>query len=161
MHADIYVINTGIIDVNTSWWRELISLFIKEGSDFEISHWKEDKDTIDKALKFGDLVKESRTEYLIAGKVTKDLIKNLMDFKPYFSSEIFSSIFQEFFTINIEYTGGTSLADGQFRQTKVSSAHHGTEIYLSSLSDYEVEKLIEIFTPIKEYFIIRFDDFEL
>lgn len=37
------------------WWKELLSLYLKEGEPFEIHCWKNEKEEIASALQYGTL----------------------------------------------------------------------------------------------------------
>ena len=130
------VIDYGINDINTKWWKQIMSVFLKPGSDFEIRCWKDEKEEIEKALRFGKLneAEKSKNEISINGNLTEKMIQEILaEPKPNDYDK-----WIDFFTINI--------------QDNFCSAHYGTEIYIYDLTDRDVEIIKQIILPTHDFF---------
>lgn len=96
------------------WWKELFSLYLKEGETFEIHCWKNEKDEIASARKYGSL-EETNWEYgeVIKGILTAEFIQELLEWKCT-EDDIYEKL-TPYFTLQV---------------TGAYSEHYGTEIYI-------------------------------
>ncbi|WP_427340894.1 hypothetical protein [Caloranaerobacter sp. DY30410] len=56
------VVDYEINNINTKWWKQIISIFLKSGYPFEIRCWKNEKEVIETALKYGKLNENEKSE---------------------------------------------------------------------------------------------------
>lgn len=126
-----------IHDINTTWWKQIMTLFLREGERFEIRCWREEPEIIAQASGLGILCESQCTDYevSITGILTDKIIQEILSQpKPEDDDQM-----TKFFTINIG--------------KNFSSAHYGTEIYIANLTDADVERIHAIISPVKDYLI--------
>lgn len=123
--------------INTSWWKALMSLFLKPGTPFEIRCWREETDVIETAASFGTISNAQSTEFEVSvtGVLTNSTIHQILS-EPKPDSE---EQMTRFFTIHV----GNS----------VWCEHYGTEIYIDAPTDAVYEQLRTILEPIRDYFV--------
>ncbi len=119
-------ISLQMIDHNISsrWWKELVKYFVQIGDSLEIRCWKEETAEIQQASLYGNPTKDNY-EVSIKGVVSEQLISELLSEKPTDKS-IYNKM-TKYFTINVEREG-----------RKFCSAHYGTEMYLTGVSDDDI-----------------------
>lgn len=107
------------------WWKELFSLYLKEGESFEIHCWKNEKEEITSARKYGSL-EETNWEYgeVLKGILTAEFIHELLEWKCT-KDDVYEKL-TPYFTLQVG---------------KVCSEHYGTEIYLEQ--EPEKEEMIQ------------------
>ena len=125
-----------IDEVNTDWWRQIMSLFMKPGRAFEIRHWREENELVEKASAYGTVSEAASTDFEVSikGTLTSSVIHEILNTVPSHQAHQMTS----FFTINVVDT--------------VSSSHYGTEMYIFHPSEEICRQLSEILEPVKEYF---------
>ena len=136
-YMTIELINYKIHKVNTSWWKQLMALFLKTGVPFEIRCWREETDILEKACTFGTLSEEKSTAYEVSvtGILTSSIIHQILsDPKPDHDEQMC-----RYFTINV---------GEQF-----CSAHYGKEIYIVNPTDHICHQIQAQFASIKDYFV--------
>lgn len=99
------------------WWKELFSLYLKEGEPFEIHCWKNEKEEIASARKYGSL-EETNWEYgeVIKGILTAEFIQGLLECKCT-EDDVYEKL-TPYFTLQVE---------------GICSEHYGTEIYIEKI----------------------------
>lgn len=119
-------ISLQMIDHNVSscWWKELVKYFVHAGDSLEIRCWKEETAEIIQASAYGAPVNDNY-EVSVKGTVSEELIAELLAENPTDKS-IYNKM-TKYFTINVER-----------EQRKFCSAHYGTEIYLTGVSDDDI-----------------------
>lgn len=110
--------------VSSLWWRELIKYFVQQGDTLEIRCWKEEAAEIRQASLYGAF-SEDGNEISVKGIVTEELLAELLSEEPEDKS-IYNKM-TKYFTINSEHG-----------QRKFCSAHYGTEMYLTGVSDDDI-----------------------
>lgn len=138
------LIDYNIHEINTTWWKQIMALFLKSGVPFEIRCWREETEILEKALRFGRISLEQSTRYerSVKGILTDQMIHMLLEQpKPEDDEQM-----TEFFTINI----GSNFC----------SAHYGLELYMDDLSDTQIQQIHKIITPIQSYFSYEILDME-
>ncbi len=125
-----------IHEVNTLWWKQLMSLFLKSGREFEIRHWREEKEIVEKASAYGTISDADSTDFEVSikGTLTSAVVNEILNTVPSHQDNQMT----EFFTINVIDT--------------VSSSHYGKEVYVFNPSEEICRQLSTILAPIKEYF---------
>lgn len=113
------------------------------GDELEIRCWKGESSVIQAACRYGKAVEE-HNEVSIRGKVTEDLLLELMDEAPAEKSGYHAMT--KYFTINVK----NELCD-------FCSAHYGTEMYLQNLSEEDVAFVEGIFSQYGDVFSIWMD----
>lgn len=111
-------------NISSSWWKELVRYFVHSGDGLEIRCWKEETAEIRKAASYGEPV-EDNYEVSVKGTVSEELISELLAENPTDKS-IYNKM-TKYFTINVEH-----------EQRKFCSAHYGTEMYLTGVSDDDI-----------------------
>lgn len=111
-------------NISSSWWKELVGHFVQVGDDLEIRCWKEEIAEIRQASSYGNPT-ESNYEVSIKGMVSEELISELLTEDPTDKS-IYNKM-TKYFTINAERG-----------QRRFCSAHYGTEMYLTGVSDDDI-----------------------
>lgn len=101
------------------WWKELFSLYLKEGEPFEIHCWKNEKEEITSARKYGSLEK-TNWEYgeVLKGILTAEFIHELLEWKCT-KDNVYEKL-TPYFTLQV---------------TGAYSEHYGTEIYLEKIPE--------------------------
>ena len=124
---------------NCPYWREIMTLFLKQGSQFEIRCWKEERTSILKACKSGCISEKDSTDYEVSikGTLEKSIINEILN--P--DMDDINEKMTEFFTINI---------NGQ-----IDIEHYGKEIYIFNPEENIKDRLYEIIEPVQEYFSIE------
>ncbi len=119
-------ISLQMIDHNISsfWWKELIKYFVQTGDRLEIRCWKEEVTEIQQASLYGNPTEE-HYEVSVKGVVNETLLSELLSENPTDKS-IYNKM-TKYFTINAEC-----------EQRKFCSAHYGTELYLTDVSDDDI-----------------------
>ena len=138
------VIDYEINNVNPKWWKQIMTVFLKEGHKFEIRCWKEEKEAIETALQYGEINKneKSKNEISITGTLTEKIIQDILTLPDPDDYDRWT----DFFTINI--------------QNNFCSAHYGAEMYIYNLTDQTVEMISQIISPIQEFFSFGVFDME-
>lgn len=133
----IELIDSNIHHVNTLWWHQLMSLFLKPGQAFEIRCWREEREIVAKASAYGALSEDDCTEFEVSikGTLQSPVINEIVRaHKPQEEDQM-----TEFFTIHVEGV--------------VSCGHYGKEIVVFDPSEEVRRQLSAILTPIQKYFI--------
>lgn len=107
------------------WWKDLLSLYLKEGEPFEIHCWKNEKEELATALQYVTL-EETNWEYgeVIKGILTVEFIHRILEWN---GTE--DSVYEKltpYYTLQVG---------------NVCSEHYGTEIYLEQ--EPENEEMIQ------------------
>lgn len=125
-----------IHEVNTLWWKQLMSLFLKSGREFEIRHWREEKEIVEKASAYGTISDADSTDFEVSikGTLTSSAANEILNAVSLQQDNQMT----KFFTINVI--------------DAVSSSHYGKEVYVFHPSEEICRQLSTILTPIKEYF---------
>ena len=141
-HITIELIDYNIYEVNTTWWKQLMSLFLQVGVPFEIRCWREQTDVMEEVLTFGNLSEEKSTAYevSITGILTDAVIDHILHETMPNDDEQMS----KFFTINI----GENFC----------SAHYGKEICINDPDDTICCQISSIFDSLQEYFVFSVFD---
>ncbi len=111
-------------NISSSWWKELVRYFVHTGDSLEIRCWKEEFVEIQQAASYGEPVADNY-EVSVKGIVSEELISELLAENPTDKS-IYNKM-TKYFTINVER-----------EQRKFCSAHYGTEMYLTGVSDDDI-----------------------
>lgn len=127
-------------NISSNWWKEIIRYFVKPGDEFEIRCWNEENEEIKRALFYGDLFKRDKFETSIRGKVSQQMLKDLLSMPELKDKTIYNKM-TIFFTIIIE--------------NKLCSEHYGTELYLYNVSNEDLEVFIKIMIPFWKSFSIN------
>lgn len=127
-----------IHEVNTHWWKQILSLFLKPGRAFEIRHWRAEKDIVEKACAYGTISERDSTDFEVSikGVLTDAIIQEILHADASCPDEQIT----EFFTINVA--------------GEISSSHYGRELYVSHPTKEVCDQLSAILTPVQEYFTI-------
>ena len=125
-----------IYEVNTQWWKQIMSLFLKPGRDFEIRHWREEDKIVKKGSAYGIASDADSTEFEVSikGTLTSSAVNDILNIAASPSDRKMT----EFFTIIV--CGA------------VSSSHYGKQLYVFNPSEELCRQLYTILEPIKEYF---------
>jgi len=110
--------------ISSFWWKELIKYFVRTGDRLEIRCWKEETDEIQQASVYGDPA-EDHYEVSVKGIVCEKLLSELLSENPADKS-IYNKM-TKYFTINAER-----------EQRRFCSAHYGTEIYITGVSEDDI-----------------------
>ena len=110
--------------ISSCWWKEIVKYFVRIGDVLEIRCWKEETAEIQRALLYGKSV-ETNNEVSINGVVTESFLSELLSEDPKDKS-IYNKM-TKYFTINVDRD-----------HRRFCSAHYGTEIYLTGVSDDDV-----------------------
>ena len=118
------------------WWKHLMSLFLKPGRQFEIRHWREESEIIEKAERLGMISDRDSTDFEVSvkGILTSSVIDEILN--PDFCLQ--NDQMTQFFSINIT--------------DNLSCSHYGKELYVFDPSEEICRQLFLILEPIKEYF---------
>jgi len=111
--------------ISSFWWKELVKHFVQVGDALEIRCWKEEIDEIQQASIYGNPM-EDHYEISVKGIVSKELLTELLSESP--TDKSMYNKMTKYFTINVEH-----------EQRKFCSAHYGTEMYLTGVSDNDIE----------------------
>lgn len=120
--------------ITSDWWKKLVKHFVKAGDSFEIRCWKEETAEIQHALKYGNYANDNY-EVSVKGVVTDQFVSELLSENPTDKS-IYNKM-TKYFTINVEH-----------EKIKFCSAHYGTELYLTGVSDGDITFFQDV---MKEY----------
>ena len=130
--------------ISSDWWKKLVKYFVKVGDSLEIRCWKEESAEIQYASSYGDPTNDNY-EVSIKGVVSEQFISELLSENPTNKSIYYKMT--KYFTINVEN-----------EHHKFCSAHYGSEIYLTDVSDDDitfVQEVMKAFT--EEDFSIHID----
>lgn len=96
-------------------WNELLSLYLKAGTEFEVFCWKNEKEEIATALESGGVLENTNWEYgeVIKGILNEEFIQQILEWVSC-EEDIYKKN-SKFFAFN---TGG------------IWSEHYGAEIYI-------------------------------
>lgn len=137
-NLDIFLIDYEIYKKNPNWRLEIIEIFLKPGIKFKLSLDKEQKNILQKlTANVNDLkiIYEKNLIYL-EGIINTEMIKD------------FESSYKIVNGGGIDYYSPfMSLEIGE----NYSSAHKGSEIYLTNLREDELEKIYDITNPLNQY----------
>lgn len=142
-NLDIFLIDYEIYKANPNWWMEIIEIFLKAGLRFRASFNKEDRNILEKLSTYESELKISVEKHLILVEriINKEIIRDFMENYKVISKD------------DIDYYGPFySMEIGD----NYTSAHHGSELYLTNLSDYDLKKVLEIVNPLKNHLKIDF-----
>ena len=128
-------------NISSSWWKKLVKYFLHEGDSLEIRCWNEEIAEIKQATAYGTPAEENY-EVSVRGVVSEEFITELLTENPTDKS-IYNKM-TKYFTINTEH-----------EQLKFCSAHYGTEIYLTGVSDDDISFFKDIMKEFTE------DDFSI
>ena len=69
-----------IHEVNTHWWKQILSLFLKPGRSFEIRHWRAEKEIVEKACAYGTISERDSTDFEVSikGMLTDAIIQEIL-----------------------------------------------------------------------------------
>ena len=124
--------------VSTSWWKELMLYFLREGDDLELRCWREENWEIEQASRYGNPV-EDHYEVSVRGKVTREWMAELLAEEPNDKS-IYNKM-TKYFTINANHG-----------QRSVCSAHYGTEFYVNGATEEDISFFRKVMDPYGEDF---------
>ena len=130
------LIDYNIQKINENWWNQIMSLFLNPGQEFEIRHWKEDKETVNKASAYGMISEIDCTDFEVSvkGVLTTSTIDVILNSSPLNKDNLPT----EFFTINVS--------------NAISSSHYGKEVYIFNPTELKQKQLQKIIEPIEKYF---------
>lgn len=128
--------------VNPHWWGQIMSLFLKPGLEFEIRHWREENEVVEKAFAYGTVSEIDSTDFEVSikGTLTNSTINKILN-----NALCLDNHMTEFFTINVIGV--------------VSSSHYGREIYIFNPSNEICNQIYTLLEPIKQYFNLG-EDYE-
>ena len=141
-NLDIFLIDYKIYKANPNWWLEIIEIFLKPGIKFKASFEKEQVNMLEKITSYENNLKISDEKNLlrVEGITNKKMIRD------------FKAIYKVVSGGGIDYYSpfnGIEIGEGY------SSAHHGSELYLSNLSEDELKKIYKIINQLDQY--LKFD----
>lgn len=141
-NLDIFLIDYEIYKANPNWWLEIIEIFLKPGLRFKASFEKEQNNILELLTAYGNDLKISDENNLLRVEciTNKEMIR---DFKAIYKVVNGGGI--------DHYSPFNGIEIGE----DYSSAHHGSELYLSNLSDDELEKIYKIINSLDQY--LKFD----
>lgn len=119
--------------------QEILRTYLLVGLPFQIRHWKEDKEIVEVALRYGKMIEQSDTEAVIEGIVTQEMIKEVFD------NNKSDKEWGKFFTISVG---------------KICCTHYGSELCFSDLSEKEASSIEKMLSPVESYLSIYREDFE-
>ena len=131
-----------VLDHNASsqWWKNLISLFLKEGHAFEIRCWNEEQDEIAMAAAFDNSSpKTEGFETSVVGEISSDMIYKLTTLPKPRDKQNYNKM-TPFFTITIA--------------PHFHSEHYGNEVFLCDLTSDEVVQVKNIIALYRHSFNI-------
>lgn len=140
-NLDIFLIDYEIYKSNSNWWLEIIEIFLKPGLSFIASFEKDYTNILEKLNDYGSdfKISDEKNFIRVEGILDKEMIR---DFKE--SYKVLSGCDIDYYSpfISLE------IADNY------CSGHYGREVYLTSLSKVEFDKVMKIINPLREYFKI-------
>lgn len=137
-NLDIFVIDYELSSINPSWWIEITKLFLKVGENFKVSCDEKNMSYFNKDLVKSDSLEINLENNLIevSGKLSEQMILNFQKkYRPCFNKDIY--LYCEFYSLKI----GKSFC----------SAHHGSQIYLTNLSNEILGKVEKIILPLSDF----------
>lgn len=140
-NLDIFLIDYEIYKKNPNWWLEIIEIFLKPGIKFKLSLEKEQKNILQKIRTYGNDLKISYEKNLIylEGILNREMIKDFeVSYKVVNCGDI--DYYSRFFTLEIG--------------KNYFSAHKGSELYLTNLSEVELGDVLKVLNPLRESFKI-------
>ena len=141
-NLDIFLIDYEIYKANPNWWLDITEIFLKPGLIFKASFNNEHTNILEKISAYGSDLSISFEKNVLGveGITNKKMIRD------------FKAIYKVVSGGGIDYYSpfnGIEIGEGY------SSAHHGSELYLSNLSEDELEKIYKIINPLDQY--LKFD----
>ncbi len=127
--------------ISSLWWKEIVKRFVHTGDNLEIRCWKEETDEIKRASVYGN-PEEDKNEVSVCGTVSEEFLIELLSENPTDKS-IYNKM-TKYFTINVK--------NGQFR---FCSAHYGTEMYLTGVSDNDIAFFKKVMEPYSTDFSVH------
>ncbi len=122
--------------ISSNLWKNLVKHFVFVGDMIEIRCWKEETSEIQLACNYGTPT-EDNYEVSVKGIVTEELISELLSEHP--SDRSIYNKMTKYFTINVQH-----------EQRLFCSAHYGTEIYLTGVSDEDITLFLLIMKDFTE-----------
>ncbi len=119
--------------------REILRTYLLVGLPFQIRHWKEDKEMVEVALRYGKMIEQSDTETVIEGIVTEEMIKEVFD------NNKRDKEWGKFFTISVG---------------KIWCTHYGSELCFSDLSEEEASAIEKMLSPVELHLNIYREKFD-
>lgn len=146
----MYSIQLQMIDgtISSDWWKKLMAHFVRIHDEFEIRCWKEEEAEIRQAASYGTL-HEEHNEVSIQGTVGCALLNELLYAPEPADKDLYNKM-TKYFTVNIH----NDLCD-------LSSAHYGTELYISHVSSEDLKFFKNTLLPCWDSFSIGIDDSDL
>lgn len=137
-NLDIFLIDYEIFKANPNWWLEITDIFLKPGIKFKLSLEKEDNNILEKFFKYYNDFEINTEKYLInvEGIINDEMIR---DFKASYKLKNSDGIDY--------YSPFISLEIGE----NYCSAHNGSELYLTNISEDDLEKNYKIINPLDKY----------
>ena len=137
-NLDIFVIDYELSSINPNWWIEITKLFLKVGENFKATLDEKYISYFNKDLVKSDSLEINLENNLIevSGKLSEQMIlKFYKNYRPRFNKDI--DLYCEFYSLKI----GKSFC----------SAHHGSQIYLTNLSNEVLGKVEKIILPLSDF----------
>lgn len=105
-------------------WQELLGLYLKAGTAFEIYCWRNEKEEIDTVMEAGGIPEDTQWEYgtVMKGILTGTFIQRILRWKPG-NDEIYEK-FSQFYALQV---GG------------IWSEHYGRELYIEQEPEQKAE----------------------
>lgn len=113
--------------------QEILRTYLLVGLPFQIRHWKEEKEMVEVALRYGKMTEQTDWEIVIEGIVTQEMIKEVFD------NNKRDKEWGKFFTISVG---------------KIWCTHYGSELYFSNLSEEEAWVIEQRLFPKQSYLSI-------
>lgn len=137
-NLDIFVIDYELSSINPNWWIEITKLFLKVGENFKATLDEKYISYFNKDLVKSDSLEINLENNLIevSGKLSEQMILNFYkNYRPCSNKDI--DLCCEFYSLKI----GKSFC----------SAHHGSQIYLTNLSNEVLCKVEKIILPLSDF----------
>lgn len=137
-NLDIFVIDYELSNINPNWWIDIIKIFLKVDENFKASCDKRYISNFDKDLINSNSFEIHLENNLIevSGKLSKEMILNFYtNYKPYLNKNI--DIYCVFYSLKIG--------------NNYCSAHNGSQIYLTNLSNEVLDKVEKIILPLSDF----------
>ena len=137
-NLDIFLIDYEIYKANLNWWLEIIEIFLKPGLKFRLSLEQEQQNILEKIYKYNNdfQINTEKCLIIVEGIINKEMIG---EFKA--SYEVVNGGDIDYYSPFISFEIG-----GHY-----SSAHYGSELYLTKLSEDEFKKIYKIINPLAQY----------
>lgn len=137
-NLDIFVIDYELSNINPNWWIEITNLFLKVGENFKATLNEKYISYFNKDLVSSDSLEIHLENNLIevSGNLSEQMILNFYkNYRPYFNKDI--DLYCEFYSLKIG--------------KNYCSAHHGSQIYLTNLSNEVLGKVEKIILPLSDF----------